>query len=386
MAKSFCILLLFIYILSCTTEKPNCCNDSFQAGAYDSIPRNTLVSSDSFSTSHLKIFLNKNGYYLNFGMHFFKKDDSPYIAFMNGTKDSIVFINLTDSNKLFIRSVSHLLNGHNSNTRFHTGLVNDTMHIIETIFNTKDGNRLFYKQLIITDSLTIKKIKSIEISSMISDKEQISLKTNTAMGGILTCQNGKIIIGYSKFNWKNNDRGERVLKVINIPENKSTSLMKLPQKYIDCDVYPSMTPMVLNMTKEVLIVGFNQSDKLYKVNSQTELIEEGQETTFRNHFMCFDIANWSNLAYTHKISLLNETNVNLLKVNNNLYLIKRLRRLEKSEPEHCAIVEFNNQLQQLNTYFLKEVVNPSFSFEFNNKLIFIDNAIQKAYTYEFSKE
>lgn len=370
----------FFIFFSCDDSKENiCCETGFTPDNYKIQDRDSINLNNTIGVSHIRREILQGSYYTNFGFHFFSRNDSFYICYMNPSKDSLIVLNIFDSLKIYKRGLSL---GFDRKSRFWGKVKNDTIHIL-SLKSMKELEEVKYFRMHLKSNFDIHLVDSFILCDFV-DCKRYFFNSNTYIEKTLEFNYPEIYISFGQFGRKILNNSKAIM-VINVSTGTTQKILDYPARYHSCITYPVPITMLQLSDSNTIIAAFSKHDKLFRVNLHDHGILESEQPAFKSQFDCFEKKNLSNLAYANKFGIIDENNFNILVQQNKIFLIKRLRRTAKQEKEHAAILQFNDKLKYESVYFPKEALITPFSFNYRSGIAFLNDSINKVLYYNFTK-
>ncbi len=361
-----CLGLLVVVFPGCTmTGKCDCIDKGLQ-----NIQQTDSLKPKIIGIEHLREAFTIHGIYSNFGYQFFNHRGQLTCAFLNATKDSIIFVSLPESGKTVAVPTLGFIK---KKTLYSVLISEDTIHLV-------DADRFIYHQISIGDSFLLKEVKTSLLSAYLSPKKYY-FNTNTAIDKKMAYHYPYIIIPYGKIKKNQFSIDNKAALIIDLVSKQSNKAIDYPGKYKECFISLPY-PLVTTSGNSVASV-FLKSDKIQVTDLATgEKIRENDSTYFPNNFMCPDLAAMENLAYSDKYQLADEENRNLVYSNGHYYIIKRIRKPNKDAANRCAILVFDEHLSYVRSYFPAESFSPRMAFPYAGGIAFINEKWDKLIIYE----
>jgi hypothetical protein len=312
----------------------------------------------------------KTGIYLNTGFQFYKRGDLIYIIYLNGDKDSLVFVNLFRT-KIKKIPVSHLIG---KNQKYTLKIIDDTLHLL-------NSETYKYGQIVIDSNFNLQLSQIVDLKFAF-DSKKLFLNTNVVIDKKIVYERPYLFLTYGNFKTKNNIDTKMIMK-IDIEKRTSKKVLEYPDKYKRCDMLDFYSIME-NVSDSTFAIVFHKMDFLAVIDKQTAKYDRINDSFFNNQFMCYDRKQAANLAYTSKLYDNDESNDNLIYLNGSFYLLKQLGRENKTISPKIAILVFDNSLQHRLTLYGDHLL-ARLSFPYKNGIVVINDSLTKAHYYDFSK-
>lgn len=367
----FLFLLLVVILMGCEVATNNCCEDIFRELPKSIPSRQYKPDSTSYDISHLKNIFSLTGFYANFGFQFTIRNDSLYLIYLNAEKDSLVFVNLRKKEQYKLKPLDEVAK---KGSRYCNVILGDTLHL----FNTKT---FIYTKYIIDPRLELKKAMEVNLKDVLTDKN-IFFASNILLNKRIAYSYPYLFLPFGKYNKRNGMDKKAVFK-IDINSKLVEKVQDFPEKYKKCEVRENY-PIVDVIDSKVTVV-FQKDDNIFSSDIiSNKVLAKSTQTDFKNNYMCYSVESNEDLAFTSKYDLNDEQNINLLYIRDKYFLIKRLRKENKSDPAKCAILIYDRNLKYLSTFYPTIGVTPRLSFAFKNGIAIINDAFDRLYYYDFS--
>lgn len=363
--RSIILLFTVVILYSCNAKQGDCCNQNRQQQFTD-----LLFPSDSFEfqTQNVSETFDRTGYYANFGMQFLNRDDSVYLCYLNSGRDSLVFINLQSPSIVRLASLQGIQIG-----RFSSSLQGDTLHLI-------DASKFWYYGLKIDSTFQLERFQQIDLATVMNAKKYY-FASNVVVNKKFVFSYPYLLIPYGRLGSKNGMDKKPILK-LDIRTMEKEYLGQYPEKYLDCPIrenYP-----IVELDGANIVTAFLKHDGLQRINISSGLMVSMVDTTgFSNQYMCYDKDLEADLAYTSKYDLNDELNQNFFKSRDFFFLIKRLRKEEKTDPTKSAALVFDDGLKYRGAFIIPGSTNPKISFPFKNGFMILASGGKRMVYYEF---
>lgn len=290
---------------------------------------------------------------------------------MHARKDSVSFINILSGDNIAVSSIEHITQ---KKGKYCLRIYNDTLHLIET-------EKFQYYRCLIDSMFGIKVAQTLDLNQLLNLDGYYSA-SNLLIYKKIAYANSILFIPYGKYS-KRNGMDKKAILRINLDNKKVTKILNYPSKYKSCDIrenYPS-----LEIVGNSLISVFKKDDRIAAININTgEETGYSSPTSFVNRYMCYDSDASSDLAYSSRYDLNDESNFNLIYNGNKYFLIKRLRKENKKDPVFCSVLVFNRDLKYIDTFFSGISVSPQMSFGYKNGIAIASFDLTKLIYYDFS--
>jgi len=365
-------LLIYVFIsnLFCTSNEIICCKEDTQFREYQNSQKHLIVNDSISNVQYLADAFKETGMYFNTGFHFYKRGQANYFGYLNASKDSLVFINLllNETKKI---STAHFID---KNQKYTLRIINDTLHLVNTKTYT-------YSQVLIDSDFTLRSIKTLDLKFAFNSKKYF-VNTNVAIDKKLIYEHPYLFLTYGNFKTKNNADSKAIMK-INLETKTSKKILNYPAKYQTCDMFHFYSA-IENISDSTFVLVFQKMDFLALVNKRSNNYDKVVDSFFNSQFMCYNSSKEENLAYTSKFFDNDESNDNLIYSNNNLYLIKQLRKAKRTDPPKVAILIFDNLLAFKSTIFADRLL-ARLSFPYNKGVAILNDSLNKVHYYDLSK-
>ena len=354
----------------CSTREVICCKENTEFHSYlqdqKAGLKDSVVDIQYFSEN-----FQKTGMYFNTGFHFYKKGSKSYISYLNAFKDSLVFINVFEKEIQKIPINTFI----DKNQKYTLRIIGDTIHLINT-------GTYKYKQLIIDTNLRLKIIREYDLNYAFSSKK-IFLNTNLVIDKKIIYQSPYLYLTFGNFTTRNNADSKIMMK-IDVEKKKEVKILKYPYQYKSCDMQ-NFYSIVEDVSDSIFALTFQKMNFLALINKKEGKAIKMTENFFNSQFMCYDQKQEENLAYTSKFFDSDESNDNLIYSNNTFYLIKQLRRENKSAVRKIAILVFDSKLNYKTAVFGNKLL-ARLSLPYHSGIAVLNDSLNRIHYYDFSKK
>jgi len=374
MRRRFFVGVFYLSLINfcCSEKKITCCVDSINSHKYQEYnpPTTSVVKDSIINIEYFSHEFKKTGIYLNTGFQFYQRGDSNYIIYLNGDKDSLVFVNLFQS-KIKKVPINHLIG---KNQKYTLRVINDTLHLL-------NSETYKYGQILIDSNFNLRLLQILDLKFAFTSKN-LFLNTNVVIDKKIVYEKPYLFLTYGNFKTKNNIDSKMIIK-IDLETKTSKKIIDYPNKYKRCDMLDFYST-IENVSDSIFALVFHKMDFFAIINKQTEKYARVNDSFFNSQFMCYDRNLAANLAYTSKLYDNDESNDNLIYFNRSFYLIKQLGRENKAISPKIAILVFDNTLQLRLTLYSDHLL-ARLSFPYKNGIVVINDSLTKAHYYDFSK-
>jgi hypothetical protein len=299
-----------------------------------------------------------------FGVHLYLRDDRLYFVFVS-SDGHLVFYNLRDTNEVHQTVFPFTASG---NDPAMIRIIGDTLLIIPR----KDNS---FHKLVIQSDFTINEMQNLNLDTLIK-KHGWSLSYNT--NKFFDYVYPYLLIPYMKPREKKLYDDHAAL-LVNVTTGEARPVFPFPGCYSGC--YLSHEAVSVAISGNNLYGLFSNIGQFVHSkpdsNNFREMILPGS-----GPHQPYDQKEARNLAYARKYESLNESNVNVLTLEDgSIVMIKRLRRKSFYEPFQLRYYHYNTHDSLLHAGSFPKAFMYNMAIPFKNGFITVNDSLSKSYYY-----
>lgn len=355
-----------------STDLPACCFNDSVTGYKNTFDSSRIkVDSAIVDSIFLQEELDKHGWYANFNYQWLRRDSSTYICFVGARGNVMAGVDISGGKKTFQADLSSIIS---RPKRYSNVIINDTFHLVN------NDDKIYY-QYVFDSSFQLKKVFELKINDLFPKHSFIN--TNITVAKKIAYSYPYLFVPYGRFGKKNEIDNKSIMQ-IDLRNNKAQKILKYPEAFYSCffrEKYP-----IVDVVQNKLYAVFLKDNQVRRVDILTGETTVAPSTGFHSNYMCFDPAQQENLAYTGKYDLNDEENYNLIYNDNRFYLVKRLRKTDKSAPPYCAILVFDKELNYQFAFYPPHTIAPRLSTAYDKGVLILSDKLDTGYYYAFSEK
>ncbi len=305
------------------------------------------------------------------GFHFIHSEGKYYMAAINQRVDTLFYINLFDSSVKFIS----LRNVVPTGVPYLIKISDNYLHMI-------DVKRHIYFGIKIDSDFIPRPQWKVDLEHFVDFKDKY-LNPNFSSDDYLEFIGSKLVIPYGVYGRKTFTEKQTPFMYFDTITKKVSYGFSYPPE-MRCRTFQGILVNIKKISDSSLLAVYPKINSIVQFNIKTNTVElRNNSFEFQSHFICFNRDFETVLSYVSKYDLNDEENTRVIVSNEGYYVVKRLRKINKTDFLKCAILKFDKNLNHTGTYLPNELVSPRLSFAYKNGVAIFNENLDKLYYYDF---